>query len=134
MSTGTGGSSWSSGLSPQVSARDDAQGEIHGVIPITAHGEPGVIAFNVRYLLEYLAGKHGLVLMECNLPSNPARFTHPGSANMVLMPMFVKDGAPPPATSGVTEPPSRLSREEVPDESPAAAGVPRGEEIGGDPA
>ncbi len=102
----------------QLSARSEEWGEVSGTVAVTTRGEPGSIAFNVRYLLEFLAGKHGLVLMECNLPSNPARFTHAGSPNLVLMPMFVKDGAPSPASNGAAEPPEVETPEEPEDDLP----------------
>jgi hypothetical protein len=68
----------------QFSPQSSEQGEVSGAVLVTTRGEPGSIAFNIRYLLEYLAGKHGLVLMETNTPSNPARFTHAGSPNLLL--------------------------------------------------
>ncbi|HLF05172.1 MAG TPA: DNA polymerase III subunit beta [Dehalococcoidia bacterium] len=114
----------------QLSARSEEQGGISGSVPITMHGEPSHIAFNIRYLLEYLAGKHGLVLMESISQSQPARFTHPGSANMVLMPMFVKDGASPPAspTEVGANPADAEHTEEL------AAAPPRLEHVGNAPA
>ena len=77
------------GQAMKLSAQAEETGSVSSTIPVTAHGEPGRIAFNSKYLVEYLAGKYGLVLMESSSPSSPGRFTHAGSANMVLMPMFV---------------------------------------------
>jgi hypothetical protein len=67
-----------------LAARAEERGEVSGTVSITMRGEAGHIAFNSRYLLEYLAGKYGLVLMETVSQSQPARFTHAGSTNMVL--------------------------------------------------
>ena len=87
----------------QLSAHAAEQGEVSGAVRVTAHGGPGSIAFNMRYLGEYLAGKHGLVMMEANEPSNPARFTHHGSPNMLLMPMFTADARAPAAAPAEAE-------------------------------
>ena len=55
----------------------------------------GKIAFNIRYLTEYLERKKGLVLMETSTPSAPGRFFHSGSPDVLLMPIYVQwEGSP----------------------------------------
>lgn len=72
----------------EFSAKGENAGEMSQSMPATVRGDPSHIAFNARYLIEYLSGKEGLILMETSSVSSPARFTHSRSANLQLMPMF----------------------------------------------
>ena len=44
-----------------LSARNEESGEVRAEIAVEAGSIPGRIALNVKYLLEYLAGKDGLI-------------------------------------------------------------------------
>ena len=111
-----------------------AIGEELGAIAVSvrAHiqGGEGKIAFDVKYLTPYLAGKVGMVLMETSTVSSPARFFHIGSPDVVLMPMFVQWGdealdradTPTPIEEA---PPETVDNEEPAPESPPAAAKPR---------
>ena len=86
------------GAQIQLSARAEEVGDIVHTILAKVQGpctEGGRIAFNSRYLLEYLEKKEGLVLLETTTPSSPGRFTHGSSPGYVVMPMYVQDSAPP---------------------------------------
>ena len=98
----------------EFSAGADDLGNIAQTMPATIHGEPGRIAYNSRYLLEYLASKEGLILMETSTVSSPGRFTHARSPNLVLMPMFVQWGDEPEEEA----PESEGEVERAVDESP----------------
>ena len=105
----------------EFSGRSEKQGEASGAVAVNTQGEPGNIAFKVGYLLEYLSGKYGLVLMECNLPSQPARFTHAGSANMLLMPMSTAESKPAAAAPAPPAAPTQEEEAGAEPEAPKAA-------------
>ena len=105
-----------------------AVGEVLGAITVSvrAHiqGGEGNIAFDVKYLAPYLAGKVGMVLLETSTVSSPARFFHIGSPDLVLMPMFVKwgDEAEEPAPEQPDDyAPPEADEEPAPEPPPAAA-------------
>ncbi len=82
-------------------ARSDAFGEVEGRVALRKPaGEEGAIAFNAKYLLEYLEDKSGPVLLETNSPNAPGVWSTAGQPRVVLMPMFVQNDPPP------TPPPS----------------------------
>ena len=78
-----------------LSAKGEEAGTISASIRAHIQGEGGTIAFKIGYLLEYLHGKLGMVLMETLASKSPARFFHSGSPDVLLMPMFVSDPAEP---------------------------------------
>ncbi|MBI4199667.1 MAG: hypothetical protein HY535_04245 [Chloroflexi bacterium] len=54
-------------------------------------GEPGRIAFNHKYLAEYLKGKERPVTIQTSSPSSPGVFTSTDPTVVVMMmPMFVQ--------------------------------------------
>lgn len=73
----------------RVEARAEDVGTVSAAIPALCQGE-GKTAYNVAYLLEYLKGKEGTVTLATKSPSDPGLFSHRGSPNMCLMPMFVQ--------------------------------------------
>lgn len=83
-----------------LSARSEESGEAHSEITVdTAFVQrptkmptvgPAKIAFDYRYLLDYLAKREGPVLMETVSPSSPARFSHKSLETCLLMPMSVQ--------------------------------------------
>ena len=75
--------------SMSVSAKSEKSGSIETAIPVEAE-EPGRIGFNVKYLLEYIKGKEGLITMSTQSEKTPALFRHSTSPLVLLMPMFVE--------------------------------------------
>jgi len=106
----------------EFSAKGEGAGEMSQSMPATVRGDPSNIAFNVRYLIEYLSGKEGLILLETSTVSSPARLTHSRSANLQLMPMFVEWGDDPEEQASESE----WEVEQAVDESPPV-------ESGGEP-
>jgi hypothetical protein len=94
-----------------VSARSEEMGEVQADIPVEAGSNPGRIAVNVKYLLEYLAGKDGLITLGNTSASSPALFHYGAKPIVAIMPMFVQWGDEQPAT----EPPQAESREGEPE-------------------
>jgi hypothetical protein len=77
------------------SARAEEAGSLTASIPAHSQDGEGKIAFNIRYLTGYLAGKLGMVLLETSDPKAPGRFFCSGSPDVLLMPVFVQwDGSP----------------------------------------
>ena len=88
--------SWREG-SVTFEAHNDEGGRAETSLVAVTQGEASRIAFNLRYLSQYLNGKEGRVLLETSGQSNPGRLTHAGTPNLVLMPMFVQWGDQPEA-------------------------------------
>jgi hypothetical protein len=83
------------------SARAAETGAISGDVRAHIQGGEGKIAFSYKYLMDYLAGKLGPVLLETSTPSSAARFFCAGSPDVLIMPMFVQwdgDATTDPAT------------------------------------
>ena len=98
----------------EFSARAAEVGDIAQAIPATVRGpsgEGGKIAFNSRYLLEYLEKKEGLVLLEATSPSSPGRFTHGRSPHCLVMPMFVNDEEGEPSDKAAAPTPEEINAE-----------------------
>lgn len=111
-----------SGVTMTVRARSDAVGEVEGRVALRKPaGEEGAIAFNAKYLLEYLEDKSGPVLLETNNPNTPGVWSVAGQPRVVLMPMFVQQDAPPvpppPAASPTSDDVTGASDESENDES-----------------
>jgi DNA polymerase III sliding clamp (beta) subunit (PCNA family) len=86
------------------SARAAETGAISGDVRAHIQGGEGKIAFNHTYLMDYLAGKLGPVLMETSGPSVVGRFFCSGSPDVLIMPLFVTDPAVPTAEPAVDQP------------------------------
>jgi hypothetical protein len=99
------------------SARAEETGAISGDVRAHTQGAEGKIAFNYKYLMDYLAGKLGPVLLETSTPSSPGRFFSSGSPDVLVMPMFVSD--PPAPTTGPDA--DQPAGEETPEEPAATA-------------
>jgi len=69
-------------------AKDEGK-QAQAEVPVRAEGQ-GRIALNARYLLDYLKGKEGMVVMAVNIETSPAVFRHGGSPLVVIMPMYVQ--------------------------------------------
>jgi len=105
-----------------VSAVSSDKGEVEVQVPVQAEGGPGRVAVNVRYLLDYLRGKQGLISMGVTNSSSPVLFRNGASSPLVvIMPMHVNwDGesaAEAPKDEAPTESPDDKSEDEEPDES-----------------
>lgn len=82
-----------------VSARSEESGEAQATIPVVAGSIPDRIALNVAYLLDYLAGKEGLITLGKAEGSSPMLFHYGSKPIVAIMPMQVKwDDEPPAAT------------------------------------
>ena len=73
-----------------VSARSEESGEIEATIPVSAQDGPGRIGMNVKYLMEYLKGKDGLVNFGITTESAPILFQYSNFPLTVIMPMMVQ--------------------------------------------
>ena len=73
----------------RVEARAEDLGTTSTAVPAICQGE-GKIAFNAAYLLDYLKGKEGTVTLSAGSPKEPGLFSHRGTPNLALMPMFVQ--------------------------------------------
>ncbi|MDP2949234.1 MAG: hypothetical protein Q8P22_06825, partial [Chloroflexota bacterium] len=96
-------------------------GNVETSIPVQLEGETGWIGFSSKYLLGYLKGREGVIVLELNEPSNPGVFIHRGE-KVVVMPMFIsgEDKGTPPTpevqAEATAEPPSAAEDEEMDDE------------------
>ena len=106
-------------------------GSITTSVPAHSQDGGGRIAFNIKYLIGYLQGKLGMVLLETSASSAPGRFFHSGSPDVLIMPLFVSDPAGPttePAADhkGVGGPADAEASQEPADDqhAPADEGTP----------
>jgi hypothetical protein len=86
------------------SSQAEETGAISGDVRAHIQGAEGKIAFNYKYLIDYLAGKLGPVLLETVSPSSSGRFFCSGSHDVLVMPLFVSDPAAPPTEPTATQP------------------------------
>ncbi|MDD5702424.1 MAG: DNA polymerase III subunit beta [Dehalococcoidales bacterium] len=73
-----------------VSARSEDKGEISAEIPVQPESLPGRVALNVKYLLEYLEGKEGVITLGKDEGSSPALFHYGSKPVAAIMPMNVQ--------------------------------------------
>jgi DNA polymerase III sliding clamp (beta) subunit (PCNA family) len=73
-----------------VSARSEEKGEISAEIPVQPESLPGRVALNVKYLLDYLEGKEGLITLGKDEGSSPALFHYGSKPVVAIMPMQVQ--------------------------------------------
>lgn len=112
--------SWTDGHMA-VSAEDSGSATVESSIPVQALNGDGKIAMHIRYLLEYIKGRSGVVLMGTKDVSSPAVFRQGNSPVVVMMPMFVQwpgDAMPQPAAENTAQQPDPAQEEETdsPDE------------------
>ena len=79
--------SWSE-VAMTLSAKGE-ENQIETTVPVEAP-QPGKVAVNFRYLLEYLRGKEGMVLMGVKSPEVPVLFRYGTSPLVIIMPMTVE--------------------------------------------
>jgi len=72
-----------------VSAKGKEMGEAEGMLPVQADN-PDRIAINIRYLLEYLKGKEGMITMGLTGKTAPVVLRHRASPLVLVMPMNVQ--------------------------------------------
>jgi len=73
-----------------VAAKSEKKGTIEADISVQTVGESGRTALSVKYLLNYLKGREGLVVMGVRGTQDPVLFRHSTSPLVMIMPMFVK--------------------------------------------
>jgi len=100
-----------------VSARSEEKGEISAEIPVQPESLPGRVALNVKYLLEYLEGKEGVITLGKDEGSSPALFHYGSKPVVAIMPMNVQWEEDKPKTEETTG-----ETEESVEENPEAVG------------
>ena len=78
-----------------ISACNEEIGEITAEIPVQEGSNPGRIALNLSYLLDYLTGKEGLVTLGGETDKSPAVFHYGNRPIVAIMPMAAKWGDEP---------------------------------------
>lgn len=73
-----------------VSAKSGDKGSVEAEVQVQTEGGAGKTALNVRYLLDYLKGKEGLVSIGVKGVVDPILFRHGTSPLVVVMPMTVQ--------------------------------------------
>jgi DNA polymerase-3 subunit beta len=101
-----------------VSARSEKTGEVDATFPIAPGSQPGRIALNVTYLLDYLAGKEGLITLGKAEGNAPALFHYGAWPIVAIMPLEVKWGDEPETTEN-QEAEAATSEPEAPEDEPA---------------
>lgn len=136
------GSIWLEWEGDTLKASARAEGNNQEMVVSASATSPGRIAFNARYLAEYLAGKQGMVKLSAQGERGTALLTYRGKGNHLLMPMFVQWGTPSPyppepklePTPAGDTPPSVDMGEEAevePTAAPAKAKLPTRRQSGG---
>jgi DNA polymerase-3 subunit beta len=72
-----------------VSASSEEVGKVEGTLPVQADN-PDKVAINIKYLLEYLDGKEGLITMGLTGKTSPVAFRHRASPLVMVMPLNVQ--------------------------------------------
>ena len=109
-----------------VSAHSEDHGDVEAKLRVQPGADPGRIAVNVKYLLEYFARKDGLVTMGINTRSSPM-LLHYGSEPLVaVMPMQCQwDDDPKPETPPeAPESPENTAEEQEPENVEETGGEP----------
>ena len=73
-----------------VSAHNAETGDVQAAFPVRSGSNPGRTALNVRYLLEYLNGKDGLITLGKADGNAPALFHYGAKPIVAIMPMQVQ--------------------------------------------
>ncbi|KKN86985.1 hypothetical protein LCGC14_0262540 [marine sediment metagenome] len=69
-----------------VSASSKDVGKVEGTLPVQAD-KPDRVALNIKYLLEYLAGKDGMITMGVTGGTTPVALRHRASPLVIVQPM-----------------------------------------------
>jgi DNA polymerase III sliding clamp (beta) subunit (PCNA family) len=87
-----------------VSAKGEEQEISATMDTLNTQGEPGRTALNHIYLLDFLSGKQGIVIVSQYDKTGPLVFQYQNSPRVLIMPMFVEWGDEKPATAEEPEP------------------------------
>ena len=71
---------------------------------LNTQGEPGRMALNHTYLLDFLSGKQGIVIVSQYDKTGPLVFQYQNSPRVLIMPMFVQWGDEKPTAAEKVEP------------------------------
>jgi DNA polymerase-3 subunit beta len=72
-----------------VSARSAEAGKVEGTLPVQADN-PDRVALHIKYILEYLKGKEGMITMGLTGKTAPVVLRHRASPLVLVMPMMVQ--------------------------------------------
>jgi DNA polymerase-3 subunit beta len=72
-----------------VSARSEEAGKVEGTLPVQADN-PDRVGLNIKYLLEYLKGKEGIITFGLPGGTAPVVLRHRASPLVLVMPMMVQ--------------------------------------------
>jgi DNA polymerase III sliding clamp (beta) subunit (PCNA family) len=73
-----------------VATKSQDKGTVEATVTVQTEGGEGSVGINVRYLLDYLSGRDGMVAMEVTTDKSPILFRHSSSPLVVIMPMQLK--------------------------------------------
>ncbi|KKN37267.1 hypothetical protein LCGC14_0765050 [marine sediment metagenome] len=76
-----------------VSAKYEGQEVESTVKVLMSQGAPGNVALNATFLLDYLKGKDGVVILSWEGQSSPLLFNHRKNPTVLIMPMMVTEAA-----------------------------------------
>jgi len=71
---------------------------------LNTQGEPGRTALDHKYLLAFLSGKQGIVILSKYEDTSPLVFQYQNSPRVLIMPMFVEWGDEKPTAAEKVEP------------------------------
>jgi len=94
-----------------VSAKGEDQDLTTTIDTLNTQGEPGRTALNYHYLLDFLSGKQGIIVLLQYDKTSPLVFQYQKSPNVLIMPMFVKWDDEEPAATEETEPEAETTDE-----------------------
>ena len=109
-----------------VSAHSEDHGDVEAKLRVQPGADPGRIAVNVKYLLEYFAKKDGLVTMGINTRSSPMLLHYGSNPVVAVMPMQCQwDDDPKPETPPeAPESPENTAEEQEPENVEETEGEP----------
>ena len=107
-----------------VAASSAEVGEVQAEIPVQEGSNPGRIAINLNYLLEYLTGKEGLITLGGENQSSPAVFHYGNRPIVAIMPMKATWGDEPREEPKLEEETTEAETEPVEDETPEDEHIP----------
>lgn len=105
-----------------VSARGEDQ-EISAIMDsLNTQGEPGRMGLNHKYLLDYLSGKQGIVIVSQYDKTGPVVFQYQNSPRVLIMPMLAQwDDEKPTAAEKVEPEPETIEENVESEEEPGSS-------------
>ncbi len=94
-----------------VSAKAEEQEISATMDTLNTQGEPGRTALDYHYLLDYLSGKQGIIVLLQYDKTGPLVFQYQKSPNVLIMPMHVQWGDEEPPAAEQTEPEAETTDE-----------------------